>query len=452
MRRLLWLPAALVLAWALLFASCGGGKDEPGPNDGPVRIELWHSMSATLVAALQGMIDDFNASQTQYHVEAVYQGSYTDSLNKLISSIGAGNIPAIIQLDDVSTQIMIDSGAVVPMQQFIDAEGYDLSDFEPKALEYYTQDGVLYSMPFNVAGPILYYDRFAFQEAGLDPDRPPTTLDEVRQYSEKLLVRNGQGEITRSGIALQISGQIFEQMLAKQGALYANNGNGREGRATEVAFNSAAGKQIIEWWDQMVDSGLAVSTGRSDLNAMLDVASGRAAMAIESTAALSAVVALIAVAGEDPARLGTGPLPAPPGEGGGIALGGASLWILKDRPQAEQQGAWAFMKFAMSPEQQAQWHADTGYFTSRISAYDLPPAVQRRQQFPQFETAVKQLHDSPVNDATRGALLGPFNEVRDILTRAFEQVLSGGVDPANELEQAAVEANNAIKEYNRTAP
>jgi sn-glycerol 3-phosphate transport system substrate-binding protein len=78
--------------------------------------------------------------------------------------------------------------------------------------------------------------------------------------------------------------------------------------------------------------------------------------------------------------------------------------------------------------------------------------VQRRQQFPQFETAVKQLHDSPVNDATRGALLGPFNEVRDILTRAFEQVLSGGVDPASELEQAADEANNAIKEYNRTAP
>jgi sn-glycerol 3-phosphate transport system substrate-binding protein len=452
MRRLLWLPAALVLAWALLFASCGGGKDEPGPNDGPVRIELWHSMSATLVAALQRMIDEFNASQTQYQVEAVFQGSYTDSLNKLISSMGAGNIPAIIQLDDVSTQIMIDSGAVVPMQEFIDAEGYDLSDFEPKGLAYYTQDGVLYSMPFNVAGPILYYDRFAFQEAGLDPDRPPATLDEVRQYSEQLLVRNDQGEITRSGIALQISGQIFEQMLAKQGALYANNGNGREGRATEVAFDSDAGKQIIEWWDEMVDSGLAMSTGRSGLDAMLAVASGRAAMAIESTAALSAVVALIAVAGEDPARLGTGPLPAPAGEAGGIALGGASLWILKERPEEEQQGAWAFMKFAMSPEQQAQWHADTGYFTSRISAYDLPPAVQRRQQFPQFETAVKQLHDSPVNDATRGALLGPFNEVRDILTRAFEQVLSGGVDPASELEQAADEANNAIKEYNRTAP
>ncbi|OGO50618.1 MAG: hypothetical protein A2148_00640 [Chloroflexi bacterium RBG_16_68_14] len=445
-RSVRWLPVLLLAA--VLLASCDGD----GGEEGPVTVTLWHSMGSPLSGALQRMADEFNQSQPQYRVEPVFQGSYTDSLNKLISSLGAGNIPALIQLDDVSTQIMIDSEAITPIQELIDEEAYDLSDFDPKALSYYRVGGTLYSMPFNLAGPILYYDREAFQEAGLDPDRPPRTLEEVRQYSERLVQRNEQGEVTRSGIALQISPWVFEQMLAKQGALYVNNDNGRQGRATEAVFDSEAGRQIIQWWDEMVDEGLAFNVGRSGADAMLAIASGRAAMAIESTAALGAVVALIAVTGEDPERLGAGPLPAPEGEDGGIVLGGASFWILKDRPEEEQRGAWEFVKFASAPEQQARWHADTGYFTSRLSAYDLPPAVERRKQYPQFETAVKQLRESPDNPATQGALLGPFKSVRDRVTRAFEQVLGGGADPARELELAADEATEIIQEYNRTAP
>lgn len=445
--RAAFLSLLALLAAALLSASCNG--DEEG---GPITVTLWHSMSSPLSGALQRMADEFNQSQAQYQVEIIFQGSYTDSLNKLISSIGSGNIPSLIQLDDVSTQIMIDSGAITPVQEFIDEEGYDLSDFDPKALSYYRMNGRLYSMPFNLAGPILYYDRQAFAEAGLDPDQPPRTLEEVREYSEQLLRRNEQGEVTRSGIALQISAWVFEQMLAKQGALYVNNGNGREGRATEAVFDSEEGKRIIQWWDEMVEEGLAYNAGRSGTDAMLAVAQGRAAMAIESTAGLGAAVLLIPAAGEDVERLGTGPLPAPEGEGGGIILGGASLWILKDRPDDEQRGAWEFIKFAAIPEQQAQWHAATGYFTTRLSAYDLPAAVERRQQFPQFETAVQQLRAAPDNRATQGALLGPFSRVRDRITRAFEQVVVGGADPAQELEAAADDATSIIEEYNRTAP
>lgn len=449
-----WIPC-LLLVVALLLASCDGG----GPGDaqktpgGPVTVTLWHSMRSPISGALERIVDEFNASQASYRVEAVFQGSYTESLNKLISSMGSENIPSLIQLDDVSTQLMIDSEAITPIQEFIDGEGYDLSDFDPKALDYYRVGGRLYSMPFNLAGPILYYDRQDFVEAGLDPEKPPRTLDEVRQYSLKLLKRNEQGEVTRYGIALQISPWFFEQMLAKQGAVYANNGNGRDGRATEAAFDGPEGKRILQWWRDMVEDGLAYNAGRRAEDAMLALAQDRASMSIESTAALGAAVALIAVVGEDPQRMGTGPLPAPEppaGEEGGIVLGGASFWVLSDRPEEEQRGAWEFIKFAASPEQQAQWHADTGYFPSRLSAYDLPPAVQRRQQFPQFKTAIDQLRASPNNRATQGALLGGFNQVRDRIARAFEQVLGGGADPAEELEAAAEDATEIIRDYNRT--
>ncbi len=451
------LPLLFVVGVAL--ASCGGGGDggENGlspPNDtgGRTKITLWHSMSSPLNVFLQNIIDDFNASQDRYQVEAIFQGSYSESLNKLISSIGSGDVPTIIQLNDTSTQIMIDSREITPMQDFIDKEGYDLSDFEPKALAYYSVDGTLYSMPFNLAGPILYYDKADFREVGLDPDRPPRTLEEVRQYSERLVKRDAQGNVTRSGIALSTSPWFFEQMLAKQGALYVNNGNGRDARATEALFAGEEGKDVFQWWDQMVDSGLAYNAGRQGFNAMLALGSDRATMVIESTAALGGAVLALSLVDRDPKDLGTGPMPAPAGEGGGIVLGGASLWMLDRASDEEKRGAWEFIKFAVTPEQQARWHADSGYFPVRVSAYDLPPAVARREQFPQFTTAIDQLRASPDNRATEGALLGRFDQIRERITQAFERVLTGGADPARELEAAAADADKIIEEDNRTAP
>lgn len=445
---------ATLLTTALLLAGCnGGGSDGNGDGTpgGAVKVTVWHSVSGPNAGALENIAKAFNASQTAYQVELIFQGSYTDSLNKLISSVPSGNIPALIQLDDTSTQIMVDSAAVTPVQDYIDDEHYDLSDFDPKALNYYTIDGTLYSMPFNLADPILYYDKQVFQEVGLDPEKPPKTLDEVREDAERLVQRDASGNVTRYGIALQISPWIFEQMLAKEGALYVNNDNGRSGRATEVAFAGDAGKRIIEWYKQMVSDGLALNVGRQGADAVLSIATGKSAMAMESTAGLGAAVALVSISGEDPKRIGAGPLPAPPGDGG-IVLGGASFWIMKDRPKAEKQGAWEFTKFAASAEQQAQWHVSTGYFPSRLSSYDMPIAQQQLQNFPQFRAAVTQLRESPDTPATNGALLGPFKGVRDLITQAFERALSGGADPDEALEDAASKANDLIAEYNRTAP
>lgn len=461
-RAQLFALVALLLVAAVAFAACGDGGDDSGGTPrrtsgglsgpaGRVHVIVWHSMTATTQQALQEIADDFNQSQSKYYVSLINQGSYTDSFTKLRESETA-NRPALIQLSDNFTQIMIDSGIVTPAQEFVDAEHYDLSDFEPKALDYYTVDDTLYAVPFNLAGPILYYDRRAFEEAGLDPDRPPRTLEEVRDYAERLVRRNESGEVTRAGISLYVSPWIFEQMLAKGGALLVNNGNGRDDRATEAVFAGEQGKTIIEWWNEMVESGLATYTGRSDRDALLQVASGRAVMTIASTAVLQGAVIAVTLLGESPDRIGVGPMPGPASPDGGIILGGAAFWILNERPKAEQQGAWAFAKFASSPEQQAKWHADTGYIPSRISAFDLPAAVEKRRQYPQFAVAVEQLHASPNNRATQGALLGPFNKVRDRIARAFEQVLAGNADPAQALEAAQEGANDDIAEYNRTAP
>jgi sn-glycerol 3-phosphate transport system substrate-binding protein len=451
MRRLV--PMLLSLCALFVLASCA--EDGPRQIDGRTEVVFWHSMGGVNRDALDRMADGFNETQDAYVVRPVFQGSFSDSLRKLVSSFGTRSMPALIQLDDIQLRFMVDSEAVVPIQTFIDrdetegegTDAFDLEDFEPRALVYYALEGQLQAMPFNLSGPVLYYDRNAFRDAGLDPDRPPVTLEEVREYSEQLVVRDERGRIVRNGIALSISAWHFEQMLAKQGALYANHGNGREEPATEVVFNGPEGEAILTWYREMVESGLASNVGQQGLQALLSLAAGRTAMAIESTAAMRGIVLAL---GGDAERLGAGPIPAPASPEGGVVIGGAAAWIMADRPEVEQQGAWEFLKYVTSPEVQAQWHVDTGYFPVRVSSWTMEPAASLHRDVPQFTTARDQLMASPLNPATSGAAVGPFTQVRDTVVEAFERVLVGGGEPADALDEAAEKANRAIERYNRS--
>jgi sn-glycerol 3-phosphate transport system substrate-binding protein len=272
-------------------------------------------------------------------------------------------------------------------------------------------------------------------------------LDDVRVASEKLMLRNDDGSIKRNGIALSINAWYFEQMLAKQGALYGNNGNGREGLATDVAFGGPEGQGILTWWQEMVHSGLATNVGRQGLQALLSVLSGKSAMAIESTSAMRAILLAL---GPAASRFGAAPLPAPSSDQGGVVVGGAAMWIMKDRPEAEQLGAWEFLKYATQPQVQAQWHFDTGYFPVRVSAWDLEPAAALHRDFPQFAAARDQVLRSPRNLATAGAVVGPFTQVREVVENAFEQVLVGGETPQQAMERAVSDARRAIERYNRS--
>ncbi|MDI3257949.1 MAG: ABC transporter substrate-binding protein, partial [Kyrpidia sp.] len=223
----------LALGTSVALAGCSSGAGQTGgASAGPVHITLWHAMGGAAGKGIDELVNRFNASRPNIQVTAVYQGSYDDEFNKFKTVQGSDNAPSVMQVYDIGTRYMIDSGAAVPVQGFIDQDHYDMSDFEPNIVAYYTLDGKLHSMPFNSSNPILYYNKTAFKEAGLDPDRPPTTWDELEADARKLAKTGPDGKPTRYGMALAIYGWFFEQYLANQGALYADNGNGRQARAT----------------------------------------------------------------------------------------------------------------------------------------------------------------------------------------------------------------------------
>jgi sn-glycerol 3-phosphate transport system substrate-binding protein len=455
----LWVLLGVVVL-ALAISACGGeegeneggaeGEASPTTAAGPVSIDFWHGEVSANEATLQGLVDRFNASQDEVDVRLLFQGNFDDLILKLVTSLGSGNVPALIELVDPNSQVMVDSGGVTPMQRFIDEEGYDLSDFDEKAVQYYTWDDKLYAMPFAGAVPMLFYNKVPFQEVGLNPEKPPLTLDDVRAYSEKLYKVDGAGNVVRSGIALDIQAWYLDVTLAEHGDLYVNNGNGRDGRPTEAVFNGPTGQAFFRWWADMVHAGLAFNVGRNPTgaNALLAMATGRAAMAVSDSSALGSILAVLEK-GIEGMELGVGRFPGVAGGSGKPGFMGRALWIMNERPEPEQQAAWKLARWLAEPEQQAELFAGTGYLPVRLSSYDLEASRQVLEKYPYYQVPVDLFVGAPSTPAKLGPRIGPFSKVREIVANALEEIVAGGKDPEEALDDAAELATNELQEYNR---
>ncbi|MDT3427010.1 sn-glycerol 3-phosphate transport system substrate-binding protein [Paenibacillus forsythiae] len=407
----------------------------------PVKITWWHSMSGTGEKAINKIATDFNASHPGIQVEAVYQGKYDESLNKLKASLGSDSGPDLMQVYEIGSKFMIDSKMITPVQKFIDEDNFDLSSLEPNITRYYTIGGKLNAMPFNTSNPILYYNKDAFRAAGLDPENPPKTFEEY-EAAAKALSKNG-----KPGAAIAIYGWFMEQLFANQNAEYVNGGNGRDAAATESLLASDAGVKTLEWWKKMVDEKAVANLGRDTDDTDSAFAAGQVAMTLNSTAALRKMVD--AVGGKF--EVGTGFLPRPEGvKEGGVVVGGASLYIMNNKPEEQQKAAWEFIKYVASPEVQAEWSVSTGYFPITKAAYDQQVLKDNMAKYPQFQTAVDQLHASSASNATSGAVMGIFPEARQIVEGAIEEALNGQKAPKKALEDAAAQITDKLEQYNAT--
>jgi sn-glycerol 3-phosphate transport system substrate-binding protein len=408
----------------------------------PVKVIWWHSMGGELGKVVDKLVADFNASQKDIQVEAVYQGSYDESLNKMKASMDSKSGPSLIQVYEIGSRFMIDSKAITPVQKFIDQDKYDLSQLEENIAGYYTFDGKLNSMPFNTSNPILYYNKDMFKAAGLDPEKPPQTFEEVKKAAAAL-----SKDKPGAGASFAIYGWFMEQFFANQGADYLDNGNGRTSPATKSLVNTDAGVKTLTWWKDLVDSKAATNLGRKTDDTKKAFLAGQIAMTIDSTASLRGIVD----GANGKFQVGTAFLPKPDGaKDGGVVVGGASLWILNNKPEAEQKAAWEFIKFLAKPETQAYWHINTGYFPITKKAYDEQSVKDNMAKYPQFKTAVDQLHATKISTATQGAVMGVFPEARQIVEGAIEEALTGKKQPQQALDDAAKAVTDKIANYNKT--
>ena len=443
----------LALGFVLLLTACAGGESTSGDSNqnsgndrsdseessGPQVVTFWHSMGGAGQEALDAIVEDFNTSQEDIQVNAEYQGTYDESLTKFNAVAGTDSAPTMIQTFEIGTMSMINSGNIIPIQELVDADGYEMSGLEENIVNYYSLDGKFYSMPFNSSTPVMYYNKDAFSAAGLDPESPPATYEEVEATGKAIVESNPE----MKGFALQAYGWLWEQLLANQGALLLNNDNGRSETPTEIGWTEDEGKSIFEWVKRMVDDGTFANYGTNGDNMVAGFLAGDVAMFLQSSASARDVI------DNAPFEVGIAFLPHPENkEREGVVIGGASLWMIDGKPEAETKAAWEFMKYLQTPEVQAKWHVGTGYFAINPDAYEEQLVKDAHTEKPQLRVTVDQLQATKSSFATQGALMDMLPQGRKVMETALESVYNGGsVDEA--YTTAVDQFNKAIEQANK---
>lgn len=454
-----WLTVGLALFLTIVLAACTNAEASEDPTDTNTStnqvtetssenesgddkqvVTFWHAMGGAAQGALEKIVEDYNNSQDEIQVNAEYQGTYDEALTKFHTVAGTDTAPTMIQVFEIGTMSMINSGQIEPIQNYVDKDNYDMTGLEENIINYYKIGDQFYSMPFNSSTPVMYYNKDAFEEAGLDAETPPRTYEEIIEASKTINKNNSE----MKGFALQAYGWLFEQLLANQGALLMNNDNGRTDTPTEIGFTDEQGKSIFKWVETMIEDDTFANYGTDGDSMISGFLAGDVAMFMQSSASARDVI--------DNAdfEVGVAFIPHPENkEREGVVIGGASLWMVDDKDQAEKDAAWEFMKYLQTKEIQAEWHVETGYFAINPDAYNEELVKEAYAEMPQLRVTVDQLQSTTSSFATQGAIMDMIPEGRRIIETALETVYNGGeVDGTyknaiDQLNQSIESANTA---------
>ena len=447
------LALSLIVIFVLVLSACTPATQAPTaaveqpteaaeqPAEQPAAAEtaeitFWHAMSGSREETVKGLADRFNESQDQYHVTPEYTGSYAETLTKALAAYRSGTPPTIVQVYEVGTRTMLDSGAIVPVHTLNKGE-VDWNDVVQPIMKYYSVDNNLYCMPFNSSTAMLYYNKDMFEAAGLDPETPPTTWAEVEEYSLQIMEA---GEAA-GGFSMGWPAWILEQMFAVHNQLLANADNGRSGLATEVYLNSEFGVKVLTEWQRMADEGVLVYGGR-EYSANDPFLAKQFPFLFQSTSSLGGILKSAEF------EVGTAFLPKFEGyEAGNSVVGGGCLWLMDKASDEQLAGAWEFFKFINTVDETIVWHKGTGYFPATNTAYEQLKTEGWFEEEPNHATAFDQILGGADTVASRGVLLGDFVRIRDIVGAAIEEAVVNGVDPKEALDKATAETNQVLKDY-----
>lgn len=470
--------AAALFALTLVASACGksgdgGGDGNAARGDCPVdafkeasgttKVVVWSSYVGKTQQTLEKLAAAYNASQDKVEVQVEVQGtSYAELLRKFQQAIPTGNLPAITIGEDTETQFMVDSGVVLPAQDCIEADEdprAKIDDLLPAVKAAYTVDGVQYPASMNVSTIVLYYNRDHFRRAGLDPDAPPKTLDELRTTAERLKAAG----VSNRPFVMKQDPWFIEAWTTGAGETLVNNNNGRDKTATAATLENDATRTALEWLAGMKRDGLlnAVAGTEGQINHYLAMATQDSSMLIETSTAITTIDGVLtgtfdpADLGLDPnlklppisLDLGVAPNPGLTGAGRGQVGGGA--WYLTNTGSDEvQSAAWDFVKFFNEVSNQVIWTQEGSYLPIRDAVRKDPTieadwsTTNRGKWLATAYSALLTLDpDFP------GALIGPYDKFRDALRTAQEAIVQNDAEIGPALAKANADATKAIKDY-----
>ncbi|MEY4630076.1 MAG: hypothetical protein RIQ81_196 [Pseudomonadota bacterium] len=393
-------------------------------------IEFWHGMSGDKSQVLKAIVDDYNKealASGNLPVQLQYTGTYADGINKLRLAVMAGRAPHLAQIFEIGTRQLVDSRAVLPLEDLVAGDPtFGMDQMLPQVLNYYRVNGKLWSLPFATSNPVIYANGNILASAGMKAF--PTTFAGIEAACPAL----ADAAKGRSCLTMPLTSWLFEQAVARQGGMLLDQENGRAGVATAAIYAGVEGQFFVDFLKRLQASHWFANTGRGWDPPVENFLAGRSALLVTSTSD----VFVMSQKASFPVIVGFFPGPDQPAPAGGTVLGGNSIWAMKGRSEVEMKQAARFLKHLASAAVQRRWHTNTGYFPIRKDVIDALLAEGFYTANPNARIAIDQLLAAPDTPAARGALAGVFPEIREHVENGIEQALSGQLT----LEQALIEA------------
>lgn len=442
MKRIISTVLALALAGSALTGcssaqpeAAGGAAASGSSSSSQVNLSFYYpvSVGGPLTKIIDQLCADFTKEHPNIKVNPVYTGSYADTRTKVETGLKSGAGPDVAIMFSTDLFSLLDMNAIVDIDTAAKNDNADdtkkmIDDFYPGFMLNTQANGKTWGIPFQRSTIILYYNKDAFKEAGLDPDKAPSTWDELESDAQKLTKQGRYG--------IEIPSTDYAYWMLQTFTLQQNGKNLMNKDGTEVYFNAPEAVKGLTFWKSLADKGYMPKGTTKWATVPTDFLQGKTAMMYHTTGNLTNV--------KSKAKFNFGVGMLPKNDTFGSPTGGGNFYIFKDKPEANQQAAWEFVKWMTTPERIAQWSIDTGYVAPRKSAYETDAMKKYVQSFPYATVARDQLQYAAAELSTH-----ENGKVTKAMEDAIQSAMTGSKTVQQSLDDAQTEADSYLKPFQK---
>ena len=425
-RRRLSAAAAAAAATALL-AGCSGGDTDP---DGPINLTLYYpvAVGGPLTDVVDDLVAECEAEFDNVTVEAVYSGSYEDTMTKAQTAARSGDGPDLAVLLTTDLYTLIDNDLILPLSEFDDDLSWTEEQFyEPFLASGQTEDD-LWSLPFQRSTIVQYYNKDLFEEAGLDPEQPPATWEELEEAA-RTIQDEGAADYGLEIPSTQFGNWMFQAMAIQSGV---QDTAGVDGIVSYL--DDPASIEAMEWWLRLSQEGVMPSGTTEWASTPDDFIQGRTAIMWHTTGNLTNV--------RTNADFELGVSMLPENTAPGSPTGGGNIYVFDKDDEVTEQAAYDFGVCLTEPERAAEWSMESGYVATGQPAWDTDTMAAYVEDFPQAAVARDQL------EVAQGETTSHENaRVAQSINDAIASVLTGSAEPEAALTQLQESIDGVLQPY-----
>jgi sn-glycerol 3-phosphate transport system substrate-binding protein len=392
------------------------------------------AVGGPLTKVIDGYAAEFEKQNPGVKVKPIYAGNYDDARIKALAALKAGQPAQISVLFSIDVYELLEQDVIMAWDDVATSSDDKawLKSFYPALMMNGTYKGKVYGIPFQRSTIVLYWNKDAFKEAGLDPEKPPANWDEMTQMAQKLVKKDASGNVQRWGVMVPSTGYAYWmfQAFARQNGQDLMNRDGNQ-----VNYANPDVIAALQFWRDLGAKHKVMPEGTVEWGTLRQAfTEGKTAMMWHTTGNLTAV--------KDQAKFPFGVAMLPASKQRGSPTGGGNFYLFKKTTPEERKAALAFVKFMTAPQRAADWSMATGYVAVSQAAYDTPKLKEYATTFPPALVARDQFQY-----ATPELSTFQTGRVRKALDDAIQASLTGQKAPAEALKGAQAEADRLLKPY-----